>query len=59
MGSKRKKLNELNIEKKLDFIDRGVSEPTAVQFSVAKSTVGNIKKNRNAILKSWEGNFSF
>jgi hypothetical protein len=47
MGSKRKSLNELNMEKKkevLDSIDKGVSrQTTAVQFIVAKSTVGNIK----------------
>jgi DNA invertase Pin-like site-specific DNA recombinase len=47
MGSKRKRLNDLNMEKKkevLDLIDKGVSQrKIAVQFSVAKSTVGNIK----------------
>jgi hypothetical protein len=59
MGSKRKKLNELNIKKNvLDLVDKGVSKPTAVQFGVAKSTVGNINKNRDAILKSLEENCS-
>jgi hypothetical protein len=29
-----------------------------VQFGVAKSTVGNINKNRGAILKAWEENCS-
>jgi hypothetical protein len=27
-----------------------------VQFGVAKSTIGNIDRNRNAILKDWEEN---
>jgi DNA invertase Pin-like site-specific DNA recombinase len=49
-------LNEVNMEKKkevLDLIDKGVSERTiAVQFGVAKSTVGNINKNRDAVLKA-------
>jgi hypothetical protein len=27
-----------------------------VQFGVAKSTIGNIGKNREAILKAWEEN---
>jgi FixJ family two-component response regulator len=47
MGSKRKRLNELNMEKKekvLDLIHKGVSQRTiAVQVTVAKSTVGNLK----------------
>jgi DNA invertase Pin-like site-specific DNA recombinase len=62
MGSKRKRLNGLNMEKKkevLDLIDKGVSERTiAVHFGVVKSTVGNINKNRGAILKAWEENCS-
>jgi hypothetical protein len=34
---------------------KSVSQRTiAVQFGVTKSTVGNINKNRDAILKSWE-----
>jgi DNA invertase Pin-like site-specific DNA recombinase len=48
MGSKRKRLNELNMENKkevLDLIEKGGSQQTiAVQFGVMKSTVGNIKK---------------
>jgi hypothetical protein len=56
MGSKRKGLKELNMENKkdvLDLIDNGVSQPTiAAQFGVAKSTVGNINKNTDAILKA-------
>jgi transposase len=64
MGSKRKKLNESNIENKtkkklLDLIGKGVSQRTiALQFGVAKSTVENINKNREAMLKSWEENCS-
>jgi IS30 family transposase len=62
MGCKRKRLNELNMEKKkevLDLIDKGVSQRTiAVQFGVAKSTVGNINKNRSAKLKAWGENCS-
>jgi hypothetical protein len=39
----------------LDLIDKGVSQrTTVVQFGVAKSTVGNINKNRGTILKAWE-----
>jgi DNA-binding XRE family transcriptional regulator len=58
MGSKR---NKLIIENKKSFrlIDKDVSQRTmAVQFGVAKSTVGNINKNRDVILKSWEENCS-
>jgi FixJ family two-component response regulator len=51
MGSERKRLNELNMEKEkevLDIIDKGVSQrKIAVQFTVAKSTVGNIKTGKN------------
>jgi hypothetical protein len=57
MGSKRKRLNELHMEKKnevLDLIDRGVSERTvAVQFGVANCSAGN-KQNRGTVLKAWE-----
>jgi IS30 family transposase len=43
----------------LDLIDKGVSQRAiAVQFGVAKSTVGNIKKNRDSIMKAWEENCS-
>jgi hypothetical protein len=28
----------------------------AVQFGVAKSTIGNVGKNRDAVLKAWEEN---
>ena len=61
MGSKRKRLNELHMEKKnevLDLIDRGVSERTvAVQFGVANCSAGN-KQNRGTVLKAWEENRS-
>jgi hypothetical protein len=41
------------------LIDKGVSHrTTAVQFGVAKSTIGNINKNRDAIMQSWEQNCS-
>jgi DNA invertase Pin-like site-specific DNA recombinase len=50
----------LIIEKKkevLDLIAKGVSQQAiTVQFGVAKSTIGNIYKNREAILKIWEEN---
>jgi hypothetical protein len=62
MSFKRKRLNELNIDKKkevLYLLDKVVSQRTvAVHFGVAKSTVGNINKNRGAILKAWEENCS-
>jgi transcriptional regulator with XRE-family HTH domain len=42
----------------LNLIAKGVSQRAiAVQFGVAKSTIGNIDKNREAILKAWEENF--
>jgi len=41
----------------LDLIAKGVGQRAiAVQFGVAKSTIGNIGKNREAILKAWEEN---
>ena len=46
-----------NKKEVLDLIDRGVSERTvAVQFGVAKCTVGNIKKRGGPILEVWEEN---
>jgi FixJ family two-component response regulator len=46
MGSKRRTLKELKMEKEkevLDVIDKGVIQrKIAVQFIVVKSTVGNI-----------------
>jgi FixJ family two-component response regulator len=61
MCSKRKKLNELTIEKKkevLDLIAKGVGQRAiAVQSGAAKSTTGNIDKIREAILKAWEENY--
>jgi hypothetical protein len=60
MCSKRKKLNEWTIEKKkevLELIAKGVGQRAiAVQFGVAKLTIGNIGKNRAAMLKEWEEN---
>lgn len=48
----------MNTEKKkevLDLINKHVCQQTTeVQFGVAKSTVGNINKNRGAIIKAWE-----
>jgi IS30 family transposase len=48
MGFKGKSFNELNMEKKqevLDLSDKGICQRAiAVQFGVAKSTVGNKKK---------------
>jgi hypothetical protein len=39
----------------LDLIDKYLCQQiTEVQFGVAKSTVGNINKNRGTILKAWE-----
>jgi len=39
----------------LDLTDKYLCQQTTeVQFGVAKSTVGNINKNRGAILKAWE-----
>jgi hypothetical protein len=41
----------------LDLIAKGVGQRSiAVQFAVAKSTIGNISKNRETILKVWEEN---
>jgi hypothetical protein len=41
----------------LCLIAKGVGQQAiAVQFGVAKSTAGNIGKNREAILKAWEEN---
>jgi hypothetical protein len=41
----------------LDLTAKGVGQgPIAVQFGVAKSTIGNIGMNRQAILKAWEEN---
>lgn len=60
MGIKRKKIIELTIEMKkevLDLLDKGDSQrKIAEAFSVAKSTVGNIGKNRIEILKAWNEN---
>jgi IS30 family transposase len=60
MCLKRKKFNELTIEKKkeaLGLIAKGVCQRAiAVQFGVAKSTIGSIGKNRETILKAWEEN---
>jgi DNA invertase Pin-like site-specific DNA recombinase len=62
MGSKRKRLDELNMEKRkevLDLIGKVVSQrKTAVQFGAATSTVGNIKQKQGPILKDWEENCS-
>jgi DNA invertase Pin-like site-specific DNA recombinase len=59
MCSKRK-LNELtteNIKEAIDLIAKGVGQQAiAVKFGVAKSTIGNIGNNREAILKAWEEN---
>jgi DNA invertase Pin-like site-specific DNA recombinase len=42
----------------LDLIAKGVGQRAiAVQFGVAKSTIGNISKNKEAILKAWEENY--
>ena len=39
----------------LDLNDKDLcQQTTVVQFGVAKSTVGNINKNRGATLKAWE-----
>jgi len=39
----------------LELIDKYLCQQTTeVQFGVAKSTVGNINKNRGAILRAWE-----
>jgi DNA invertase Pin-like site-specific DNA recombinase len=60
MCSKRKKLNEFtteSIKEVLDLIAKGVGQRAIrVKFGVAKSTIGNIGKNREAILKAWEEN---
>jgi hypothetical protein len=41
------------------LIDKGINQRAiAVQFGVARSTIGNINKNRDAILKSCEENCS-
>jgi hypothetical protein len=62
MASEWKRLNELSIEHKKEvwnLIDKGVNQLTnAVQSGVAKSTVGNINKNRDVILKAWQENCS-
>jgi hypothetical protein len=62
MSSKRKTLNEFHIKNKrkvLGLIGKDVSQRTfAMQFGVAKSTTGNINKNRDAILKFWKENCS-
>jgi DNA-binding CsgD family transcriptional regulator len=42
----------------LDLIAKGASQRAiAVQFGVAKSTIGNIGKNREAILKARVENY--
>jgi hypothetical protein len=51
--------SELNVTHKKDVLslrETGVSQRTAQQFGVATSTVGNVNKNRNMILKAWEEN---
>jgi hypothetical protein len=43
----------------LDLIDKYLyQQTTEVQFGVAKSTVGNINKNRGTIVQAWEENSS-
>lgn len=58
----KRKLVELSIDKKkevLDLIARGSSQrKLADQFGVAKSTIGNIAKNKDSIVNSWLGNCS-
>jgi hypothetical protein len=58
VGSKLK--SELNVTHKkavLSLRETDVSQrTTAQQFGVATSTVGNVNKNRNMILKAWEEN---
>ena len=59
---KKKTLVELSVIRKkevIDLMDRGVSgAKIASQFGVSPSTVSSIKKNRETIISSWEGNCS-
>lgn len=62
MSNKRKKPNELQISVKvevLDMCDKGYScRKIAEKYHISKSTVTNIKNQKDAILSAWENNCS-